>query len=143
MDTPRAVLVVGHGTISELKDVPEFLLRIRRGRPAPPELVGEIQRRYAKIGQSPLLDVTQSLVRALESRLSFPVRVAMRFWNPLVEDVLREILSLGVRDLCILPVAPFSVHVYAGVVAEALSALVSSAEKPNLLPVAPYGTDPA
>jgi protoporphyrin/coproporphyrin ferrochelatase len=144
IDTQRELLLVGHGTITRGEDVPEFLLRIRRGRPASPELVGEIQRRYRAIGRSPLLEVTEALGRGLSERLGFPAHVAMRFWAPLIEDVLKGVVERGVRELCILPVAPFSVHVYVGVVEEALGALAAAgATVPRLVPVAAYGTDPA
>jgi ferrochelatase len=142
----RAVLLVGHGTIGDLADVPEFLRRIRRGRPASQELVDEIRRRYDYIGGSPLLRVTESLAASLESEFGFPVRVAMRFWHPFIEDVISEIVAEEIRELCILPVAPFSVHIYAGAVSQALAAVASRLGRervPALVPVAPYGDDPA
>ena len=45
MATPlseRAILLVGHGTIRDSKDAPEFLRRIRRGRVPSTELIEEI-----------------------------------------------------------------------------------------------------
>ncbi|HVW29401.1 MAG TPA: ferrochelatase [Polyangiaceae bacterium] len=140
MDGPRALLVIGHGTIEDPGDVPEFLRRIRRGRPASPELVEEIQRRYRAIGRSPLLDTTESLARALAARLGVPARVAMRFWDPLVEPVLAELVQGGATEICVLPVAPFSVHVYTDVVVKALA---TAATNVKLVPVAPYGSDAA
>ncbi len=142
MMTQRALLVVGHGTIRDPADVPEFLLRIRRGRPASPELVEEIRRRYRAIGRSPLLDTTESLARGLAARLDMKTRVAMRFWAPLVEDVVAELVASGVTELCVLPVAPFSVHVYADVVARAVERLGKSGDV-TLSAVAPYGSEPA
>jgi ferrochelatase len=140
---PRAaVLVVGHGTVHDLADVPEFLRRIRRGRPAPATLIDEIRRRYTLIGGSPLLETTNSLGSALAERLGVPVWVAMRFWTPLIEDRLTEILRNPPETLCVLPLAPFSVHVYANVVTEALGALPSAAS-PRVVSVDPYGSDPA
>ena len=106
--TQRALLIVGHGTITGPEDVPEFLRRIRRGRPASPELVEEIRRRYGEIVHSPLLETTESLARALGARLKMPARVAMRFWDPLVDAVVAEMAAEGVTELCVLPVAPFS-----------------------------------
>ena len=35
------VLLVAHGTVEDLDDLPEFLSRIRHGRPSPPELIAE------------------------------------------------------------------------------------------------------
>jgi ferrochelatase len=144
MMAERALLVVGHGTIAASADVPEFLRRIRRGRPASPELVEEIKRRYQVIGRSPLLDTTESLGRGLEARLGIATRVAMRFWAPLVEDVVAELVTGGVKELCVLPVAPFSVHVYVDVVKRALAGLAPApASAVNVLGVEPYGSDEA
>lgn len=140
MDVRRALLVIGHGTIVDPGDVPEFLRRIRRGRPPSPELVEEIRRRYRAIGRSPLLDTTESLGRALAARLGIPARVAMRFWDPLVEPALADLVRGGATEICVLPVAPFSVHVYTDVVAKALATVATNVK---LVPVAPYGSDPA
>lgn len=141
MNTNCAVLLVGHGTVTSMSDVPEFLLRIRRGRPPSAELVTEIQRRYAHIGGSPLLLATESLASGLSAELRLPVHVAMRFWDPLIEDVLAELVQDGLREVCVLPVAPFSVSVYVDAVREALAAHGDAA--PKLVPVRAYGSHPA
>jgi ferrochelatase len=144
--TGRVLVLVGHGTIQDTGDVPEFLRRIRRGRPPSAELVDEIKRRYDYIGSSPLLRVTESLGNALETELGIPVRVAMRFWHPFIEDVVDELVSASVHELCILPVAPFSVHVYVAAVSEALAAAgarAGSKNVPSLVSVASYGEEPS
>jgi ferrochelatase len=145
MMTRRALLVVGHGSVATASaDVPEFLRRIRRGRPASPELVEEIRRRYQAIGRSPLLDTTESLGRKLEAHLGITTRVAMRFWDPLVENVVAELVTGGAEELCVLPVAPFSVHVYVDVVKRALAALAPAATSAaKMIGVEPYGSDVA
>jgi len=144
MPSSRVLLLVGHGTISNVDDIPEFLRRIRRGRPASVELVEEIRRRYTHIGRSPLLDTTNAVAAALAGRLGFDARVAMRFWHPFIEDVARELVRDGVREVCILPVAPFSVSVYADVVAEAIARASESPDvAPRLLRVPPFGSHPA
>jgi ferrochelatase len=124
-----------------MSDVTEFLRRIRRGRPPSAELVTEIRRRYAHIGGSPLLLVTESLARGLSARLGLPVHVAMRFWDPLIEDVAARLVGDGVREVCVLPVAPFSVSVYVDAVREALAVHGSAA--PRVVSVAVYGSHPA
>src|SRR6266496_1416839 len=58
------VLLLGHGTVDNLEDLPAFLANIRHGRPSPPELVQEIRRRYELIGGSPLLRISHELARA-------------------------------------------------------------------------------
>jgi ferrochelatase len=85
--------------------------------------------------------VTESLARALEQRVNGPVHVAMRFWDPLIEDVVARLVQEGVRELCVLPVAPFSVSVYVDAVREALAGHGDAA--PRLIPVAAYGSHPA
>jgi ferrochelatase len=141
----RALVLVGHGTVRDTKDVPEFLRLIRRGRAPSDELIEEIRRRYDYIGGSPLLGVTEMLGAALEAELSLPVRVAMRFWHPFIEDVVDDLVKARIQELCILPVAPFSVHIYVGAVSEALSHIASRVGRdatPSLVPVSDYGHDP-
>jgi protoheme ferro-lyase len=40
------LLVIAHGTVDSLEDLPPFLAAIRRGHAAPPELICEVRRRY-------------------------------------------------------------------------------------------------
>ncbi len=106
------MLLVAHGTVENLEDLPVFLARIRHGRPPPPGLVAELQQRYTRIGRSPLLDLTAAQARALEAELGCPVFVAMRLWQPSIEEVLRSVRDLRLERLCVVPLAPFSVHIY-------------------------------
>lgn len=109
----RAVVLVAHGTVENLDDMPEFLKNIRHGRPAPPELVSEITRRYRAIGgRSPLLDITHDVAKKLEAELGLPVRVAMRLFRPYVKDVLTSLASEGFEEVFVLPLAQHSAHVY-------------------------------
>jgi ferrochelatase len=41
----RAVLLVSHGTIDDLDDLPAFVTQVRRGHPPSPEIVAELRRR--------------------------------------------------------------------------------------------------
>src|SRR5437868_8046004 len=76
---PRTgILLVAHGTVARLAELPAFVARIRHGRPAPPGLVEELSRRYQAIGGSPLLRVTEEQARALETRTGMPVLLGMR-----------------------------------------------------------------
>jgi ferrochelatase len=108
------VLLLGHGTVEELDDLPPFLANIRRGRPAPPELVHEIRRRYEAIGGSPLLRISRDLAQSVEAKTGQRVHLAMRFWHPFAKDVLREISESGCTSLVVVPLAPYSGHVYGG-----------------------------
>jgi ferrochelatase len=139
------VLLVAHGTVTDLDDLPEFVQRIRRGRPAPPGLVEELRHRYEVIGGSPLLDITRDQAKALARKLDVPVLTAMRLWHPTVEEVLRGIGGLGLTRLCVLPLAPFSVHVYFEAAVASLEAVRGElgGAAPELVEPEPWGTEPA
>jgi protoporphyrin/coproporphyrin ferrochelatase len=106
------VLLIAHGTVENLDDLSAFVTRIRHGRPAPPGLVEELRRRYEAIGGSPLLRITSEQARALAKRLEAPVLVAMRLWEPGVEQALAGAAALGLERLIVIALAPFSEHVY-------------------------------
>lgn len=106
------VLLIAHGTVENLDDLGAFVTRIRHGRPAPPGLVEELRRRYEAIGGSPLLRITRQQAQALAKRLEAPVLVAMRLWEPGVEQALSGAAALGLKRLIVIALAPFSEHVY-------------------------------
>jgi ferrochelatase len=112
-ENSTGILLVAHGTVADLADLPAFVARIRHGRPPPPGLIDELRRRYEAIGGSPLLRVTAEQASALSSRTGLPVIVGMRLWEPSVEDALRDALRRGLTRLVLVPLAPFSVDVYA------------------------------
>src|SRR6185369_3543432 len=134
------VVLVAHGTVDDLDDLPAFVARIRHGRPAPPGLVEELRRRYEAIGgSSPLLQTTREQAQALSRRLEAPVLVAMRLWEPGVEVALAAATSLGLRRLVVIALAPFSQHVYWDA---AQKVAVQSATGITLVPSAPYAEEP-
>lgn len=132
------MLVVAHGTVEDLEEIPQFLREIRHGRAAPPELVEEMRRRYAAIGGSPLLEQTRKQARALGAETGLPTRVAMRFSEPRVESVTKD---LGAEEgICLVPMAPLSVHVYEQAARRALSA---RPDGPKLIAIEPWALAPA
>jgi ferrochelatase len=136
-----AVLLVAHGTVSRIDDIPAFLSRIRGGRPVSDLLVAEVRRRYQLIGKSPLLDVTRAQAAALEQRLGIPVLVGMRLWDPSIEDALEEAAQRGIRRLVMIALAPFSVHVYWQALLRAKDTVFGNGRvPPTLLRVEPWGT---
>jgi ferrochelatase len=139
------ILLVAHGTVSDLSDLPEFVARIRHGRPAPPGLVEELLHRYEAIGGSPLLRVTEEQARALEAKSGLPVLLGMRLWEPSVEAALREAARRGIRRLVLVPLAPFSVAVYGAAARRSLEAVQGElgASAPELVVCEPWGTEPA
>jgi protoporphyrin/coproporphyrin ferrochelatase len=140
----RGALLLAHGTVSDLDEIPAFLARIRHGRPPPAELVAETRRRYELIGRSPLLEVTQEQAAKLESRIGLPVLVGMRLSDPSVESALGHAISLGLERLAVVPLAPFSVHVYGAHAERVASALrEGGARVPELTIAPPWGTHQA
>ena len=134
----RAVLLVTHGTVDDLADLPGFVTNIRRGSPPPPELIVELERRYQAIGgRSPLNDTTKRLAHKLEQKLGLPVRMASRLWKPLVKDVLAE---LGAQEVTVLPMAQHSSKIYVEAARAAAKALTPT---PNVVGVPDWGQTPA
>lgn len=107
------ILLTAHGTVENLDEMPEFLRRIRHGRPAPAELVDELKRRYTAIGGSPLLRLTNEQADLLAKQTELPVFIGMRLFRPELSDALKKAHEAGITRLVVLPLAPFSVHVYA------------------------------
>ncbi len=105
----QAVLLVSHGTVASLGEIPAFLRNVRHGREAPPELVHELTRRYEAIGGSPLDAINVRLAQKLQKVLGVPVRRASRLWKPYVKDVASE---LDVEKFVVIPLAQHSAHVY-------------------------------
>jgi len=135
------VLLIAHGTVASTDDLPAFLAEIRRGRPAPEGLVEELRRRYDTIGGSPLLALTDAQAEALSCELGLPVFVAMRLWEPRVEHVVAGLASEYAR-LCVLPLAPFSAHVY-NAAARAAFERVGSPNLPTPVFIDNWGLEPA
>ena len=113
MSSDTGLVLIAHGTVDSLDDLPEFLTNIRRGHAPSPELLAEVRRRYEAIGgRSPLNDVTREAARKLEARLGVPTRMAMRLFRPYPREVLSELAGLGVRRVVVLPLAQHSAPLY-------------------------------
>ena len=92
------VVLMTYGSPPSLDDVRDYLRNVYGGREPSDEVVAEFQRRYALIGGSPLLRVTQEQAAALEAELnrrhpdgpSFHVVAGMRFFEPFVAEVVPE-----------------------------------------------------
>ena len=103
----RAVILMAHGTPESLDQMPEYLTRVRGGRPPSPELIEEMTRNYAAIGgRSPLTDVTRAQAAALEAARGERVYVGMRHWRPFIADAVAQAAADGVRTLVGIPLAP-------------------------------------
>jgi ferrochelatase len=104
----KGVLLLAHGTPESLDDMPEYLTRVRGGRPPSPELIEEMRGNYGAIGgRSPLTEITLAQASALASALGgMPVYVGMRNWRPYIADVIAEAAKAGVNELVAVPMAP-------------------------------------
>jgi protoporphyrin/coproporphyrin ferrochelatase len=102
------VLLMTYGSPSSLDDVPRYMTAVRGGRAPEPELVEEFRRRYEVIGGSPLIPRTIEQADALEERLggTIPVRAAMRFSSPGIDEALAEMTGLGVRRVLGIVLSP-------------------------------------
>jgi protoporphyrin/coproporphyrin ferrochelatase len=134
----RAILLVTHGTVDDLADLPAFVTNIRRGHAPPPELIAELVHRYNAIGgRSPLNDTTRALADKLATRLGVPVRMASRLWKPFIKDVLGE---LDAREVVALPMAQHSSAVYVRATEDAAKELTPT---PRVVGIADWGQTPA
>ncbi len=113
-----AYVLVSHGTVDDLADIPPFLRNIRRGHVASPELIAEVTRRYSAVGGSPLNRINSQVAFLLEGRLERPVRVANRLWHPHPEVVLSTLRSEGARSIGVIALAQHSAHIYNDAVRE-------------------------
>jgi ferrochelatase len=134
-----AVLLTCHGTVERVEDIPAFVTNIRRGRPAPQEVVDEVRRRFERIGGSPLMRITAAQGEALAARLGLPVAIAGRLFHPYPGEALAPLYEAGVRRVISLPLAPQSVHVYHAAVREAAAGFAGL----ELRCAPPWGMEPA
>jgi ferrochelatase len=138
--TSDGVLLVGHGTVTDVRDIPAFLARIRKGRPVTDAMIAEVTLRHRAVGGSPFLEVSRAQARALQEMLGLPVMLGMTMWEPWIADALLDAGARDLRRLCVLPLAPFSVHVYRQAVEEARAALAPEARATELVCASAWGT---
>lgn len=106
---PLGVLVMAYGGPNSLEEIPGYLSDIRSGRPTTPAVLEEITRNYERIGgRSPLLEITQAQVAALDERLpeSFRTYLGMRHWAPWIEETVGLMVDDGITHAISLVLAP-------------------------------------
>jgi protoporphyrin/coproporphyrin ferrochelatase len=141
-----AVLLLAHGTPNALGEMAAYLAKVTGGRALPPEVVAELQHRYAQIGlgESPSLEPppltrwTLAQAQLLESALAaaghpLPVYAAMRNWHPFIADVVARIRADGVSRLIAICLAPQNSRTSIGLYRRALvAALAADPPAPRL-----------
>jgi ferrochelatase len=162
-----AVLLLAHGTPNVLGEMAEYLAKVTGGRALPPQVVAELQHRYAQIGlretptpePPPLTRWTLEQARLLELALkeaghSLPVYVAMRNWHPFIADVVRQIRNLpradGITRILALCLAPQNSRTSTGLYRRDLTSAIEaeaarnpSAPKPHLTFIESWSEEPA
>ncbi len=114
MNPPLGVMLMSFGSVTTPEEVPDYLARVRGGKPTPEAVVIEMQRRYRAIGGSPLLRITRDQASALEALLNsdagegqaYRVAVGMRYAPPYVGDALSELTAAGIRRVVGIIMAP-------------------------------------
>jgi ferrochelatase len=101
-----AILLLAHGTPDSAEEVPEYMRRITQGRPVPDAVIEEVRHRYARIGHSPLTEISLAQGRGLQALLGLPVYVGMRNWRPFIADVVEQMIAAGVRRAVTICLAP-------------------------------------
>lgn len=96
----------------DIIDLPfAFLFRERLAKYISTKRAPKVQGLYKRIGaKSPILKLTNRQARALERELQktidAKVYVAMRYWHPLTEEVIKQIHADGISTLVMLPLYP-------------------------------------
>lgn len=107
---------------------------------------GRLARKYARIWTdqgSPLLALSRELAEAVQVQLpEFEVRLAMRYGNPAIADVLRDLQARGLQRLLVLPLYPqYSASTVAAVHDAVSAELASWRRLPELRLVNDYHHD--
>ena len=102
------VVLMTYGSPRDLDDVGAYITRVRGGREPGAELLAEFRRRYAVIGMSPLIEITQRQAAALEAELGegFVVGAGMRFSDPSIAETAGGLVSRGAEQLVGLILSP-------------------------------------
>lgn len=107
MSERRGILVMAYGTPQSLQDVEAYYTDIRRGRPAPPELLEELTDRYRAIGgRSPLLEITNAQASGIEERTGIKTYVGQKHAAPFISDAVASMRDDGVERAVGLVLAP-------------------------------------
>src|SRR5947209_19904810 len=92
------VILMTYGSPATLDDIPVYIQNVYGGREPSAEVLAEFHRRYALIGGSPLVRITNEQAAALQKELnhhstddvSYQVTAGMRFSPPFIADVVAE-----------------------------------------------------
>jgi ferrochelatase len=135
MSQSSAVLLLAHGTPDKLSEMAAYLQNVTGGRPMPPEVIQELQHRYAQIGLTeptpglreqpspegpPLTRWTRQQGRMLSDLLGQPVYIAMRNWHPFIANIVAQMKADGITHARVLCLAPQNSRTSTGLYRRAL-----------------------
>jgi ferrochelatase len=137
--TKIGVIIMTYGSPKTLDDIPAYIKNVYGGKDGSPEVLKEFRRRYELIGGSPLVQITKAQAAALQEELNkqkiknmtFQVMAGMRFSDPFIEDVTRE-LADGAEEIIGIILSPqYSPIIMKGYINE-LTAAVKKLDRKNL-----------
>jgi ferrochelatase len=141
------LLCMSYGTARGPDDLEAYLTHIRRGRAPSPELLQEMRERYDAIGgRSPLIEITEQQVRALEAALGeLDVRAyhGMKHQSPYLEDVVAEMSDDGIERAVGLALAPHYSRFSVGQYVERVEKAAAERGRPEFTFVESFATHPA
>ncbi len=134
----HAILLLAHGTPDTLSQMAEYLRLVTGGRPMSPEVIEELQHRYAEIGLKetelpegpPLTRWTFRQSELLALALRKRVYVGMRNWNPLIAQTVSQMTRNGVTEATVLCLAPQNSRTSTGLYRKALDAALATVPNP-------------
>jgi protoporphyrin/coproporphyrin ferrochelatase len=138
-DNRVGVILMTYGSPATLDDIPAYIKNIYRGREPSEEVLTEFRRRYALIGGSPLIRITNEQAAALQEDLNrestdgttYHVSAGMRFSPPFIADIVPEVAS-GVDTLVGLIMSPqYSPIIMSGYI-QAIEGAVEQLHQPGL-----------
>lgn len=110
---PIGVLVMAYGTPASPEEIEPYYTHVRHGHRPSPELLADLERRYAAIGGiSPLTSHTLAQGRGLQQALDhaepdrYRVVLGMKHVRPFIEDSLAELVREGISQVVGLVLAP-------------------------------------
>jgi ferrochelatase len=108
----KGVLLLTYGTPSSLEEVEAYYTHIRGGQRPSDAQLADLMGRYKAIGgSSPLIRITESQRRKLQTRLELEgsttrVYCGMKHSPPFIADVVKQASEEGVEELLSIPLTP-------------------------------------
>ena len=92
---------------------------------------------------SPLVATSKRVQARLQERLSIPVKLAMRYQNPSIEDAINHLHYDGVEDLLLIPLFPhYAMSSYETAVVQVKQVAARQAPQMRMVVQPPYYNDP-